>query len=1589
MSQLNINIGQSPNDKKGDTLRVAFSKVNSNFTEVYASLASLSNVIAQEIPSQTGHAGTVLSTDGTNLVWSEISINALHNGSKTFSLGSDGYLTGESLFLQGYLKGVDGSTGSSGQVLTRQSNGGVAWADATVAVSTGDIRFDGSWIKNVSTGNIYISPQDGNTWLQLPSDTQAGTESVTLANSDVNGQVTIQAGSKYWQFNNDGTTVFPNGSALDFASALKFATKQSLTQNIDLRNHNGCGFYTDTTGLFLHSNNTYEWKFGVDGNLALAGDVNFKYGGAIFEGGHSLPGRSWRTGLNIVGSQTTSTDPIRIYPAGGDGKGLGAGAINVKSDRVEIYGDNQGESIGVLWTFAHNGTLTFPSGAGFGLGNSGQLKVNDGVTLSLDMRDQTGRGFYTDSSGLTLRSNGTYNWIFDESGILNLPNSVTGEPLIQGTNSIQLNADGSYFTFGADGSLTLPTNGSKIVGVEGVLNLYDDSCISLSGIGQPVVIQSTPDNITYHNWTFGLNGNLTFPTGNVQTDAWTGSVDANTLTGTTLNSGVVNSSLTSVGQLTSLVVTGTVDVNSTEDSINADTGALQVAGGATIGKNLIAQGTIYAGHNAYTEVLTNPLIVASSPANASGGYSQVAILNNTATASGDYQVFVDGYDINGPAGDTGWVDTGIAGSSFSDPRYTITNPQDGYLFSSPLLGAGAAGNLVLATDNTGTVGDIVFATGGFTSGQEKMRLKNSDGSLNIVSGLIKTNNNLTLQASGMPNAITAITYSSGGWDGVSGVNIPTTGGTGSGLFVDVDQDGSGYANFVGIVTAGHGYTDGDTITATRDGSSVQFTISILPAKNWTFGADGTTTFPKGGSILDISGYGPGLSTGFFDSNGITVGTAPGNDITFTPNNGVGLYSNGNLWTFGTGGILTLPISGDIQDSNGNSVFASTYTLPKAVAGDGVTTGTLGGVIPDGTTITIDANGVISSTGGGGGGYSLPTASTTTLGGVKIDGTTITINNGIISAVIPTNISHFTNDAGYLTSVTTITGNAGTATKLASAVTINGVSFDGSGNIVVTAAASTLSGNTLAAGVTQSSLTSLGTLVNLTVTNPITGSVTGSAGSAPAGALTGSTLASGVTSSSLTSVGTLIGLTVTNPITGSVTGNAGTVTNGVYTSGSYADPSWITSLAYSKLTGAPNLSSYATSSQVATLQTTINTINSNYVSTGGSYANPTWITSLAYSKLTGAPTLATVATSGSYADLTNKPTIPTTVTINGTAVTLGSSGTVTAAAGTLTGGTLASNVLASSLTSVGTLTSLTSSGNVTVTGSGKFVGDGSQLTNVTVTQQANIVGSQPNVTLVAGSYSYLFDNAGNFTMPTNGDILVPGASGNITIGNTITACNTGTTGGYAFIAGPGATNQVALGIQPTAGTAGNMAIRDNSTIASTIFYDVSIGGTNNGVHSFRGTSSYTQYATIGQYGISLPTRPAFRVYGAGTTNNLSTTQNTNGVLNSNNWAVDYQQGSALNGTTGVFTAPVAGLYQVNLIARTSSNTGVSSQILVQKNSGGTLSTQIMIEWAANTTMNHTGGNTIVKMAVGDTLVLKVALGTINFDANDNWSVAFIG
>ena len=107
--------------------------------------------------------------------------------------------------------------------------------------------------------------------------------------------------------------------------------------------------------------------------------------------------------------------------------------------------------------------------------------------------------------------------------------------------------------------------------------------------------------------------------------------------------------------------------------------------------------------------------------------------------------------------------------------------------------------------------------------------------------------------------------------------------------------------------------------------------------------------------------------------------------------------------------------------------------------------------------------------------------------------------------------------------------------------------------------------------------------------------------------------------------------------GTVAGGAGgTVPDAVLTTGNYANPSWITSLAGSKITGtivATNgvvtTTTYVDPSWISSLSglKLSGTITAtNGVVTNASYANPEWITSLAGTKVINA-----VLTTGNYAD----------------------------------------------------------------------------------------------------------------------------------------------------------------------------------------------------------------------------------------------------------------------------------------------------------------------------------------------------------------------
>jgi hypothetical protein len=86
--------------------------------------------------------------------------------------------------------------------------------------------------------------------------------------------------------------------------------------------------------------------------------------------------------------------------------------------------------------------------------------------------------------------------------------------------------------------------------------------------------------------------------------------------------------------------------------------------------------------------------------------------------------------------------------------------------------------------------------------------------------------------------------------------------------------------------------------------------------------------------------------------------------------------------------------------------------------------------------------------------------------------------------------------------------------------------------------------------------------------------------------------------------------------------AAQVTNAVSALGAYANPAWITALAWAKITGAPA----AGVSSVFTRSGAVGAASGDYtaaqvtgaVDQAASYANPAWITALAWNKLTGVP-----------------------------------------------------------------------------------------------------------------------------------------------------------------------------------------------------------------------------------------------------------------------------------------------------------------------------------------------------------------------------------
>ena len=328
---------------------------------------------------------------------------------------------------------------------------------------------------NINAKYVYLPVASGQPFLSNELYTFTGGPPVVTVGTN------ITVNSNSWTFGNDGNLTLPNSSTI-----------QTTNGNLNINSTNGWvnitsgphtfTFDADSVGRFIMPSQGVIAgdEQGVRvfaGNLASeAGNVwTFGYGGTLeipdkgiirTQNWDSFSLQSDNTNISIIPNVdqtqgwTFGYNGILTLPHSNYLQTIDPN-LTIGSQGYVRINSNAATGGGTYgWVFGEDGSTTFPNGAKLNNGTAYQFATNNAVTTSLDLRDTSGRGFYTNGSGYTLRSNGSYNWVFGPNGELNLPISNAGSGLLQTTGNISILATSKTWTFSTEGMFSLPNLGT-------------------------------------------------------------------------------------------------------------------------------------------------------------------------------------------------------------------------------------------------------------------------------------------------------------------------------------------------------------------------------------------------------------------------------------------------------------------------------------------------------------------------------------------------------------------------------------------------------------------------------------------------------------------------------------------------------------------------------------------------------------------------------------------------------------------------------------------------------------------------------------------------------------------------------------------------------------------------------------------------------------------------------------------------------------------------------------------------------------------------------------------------------------------------
>jgi hypothetical protein len=809
-----------------------------------------------------GNSANALLGNGT---WGPVDAgipNRIENGTKTVILGSDGTLT---------LPPQSAMLANVNQIATAKIYRATNSTNATAIQEAKDAWFGNETLWEVVRDEDAgaISPQT-RPWAGMPSweayplimsYTPPGgvlpapsnfppiaktAQDSYLLWKELVSNIDIVSGDKTFSFENTGNLRVPGVvTSDDLLTLISSGTTTFNSASVVADGDNGNVFVKTRDGITLEDKT---WNFGIDGNLTFPDNT--------------VQTTAW-TGSTTVSSLINSTETFTLSETGD----------------VTFSGQTGGINRGIVWDY----------GAVAGGVNSSIRQDGDGLTVRA----------YTETSGnyaapvriLTNQGANEQIWQFDDTGNLTIPGDIKALGTIIGDGADLTVQAGETIT-GEGGDLTIKT-GTSVTGNAGVLSIRAGDTTTGNGgnlnvkAGDAVTGDGGSFDVRAGDTITGNGGNITITAGSTINEGPGGSVtiaSGNNIWNAAGNINLVaGTSTTSVnGAIRLSAVGGSVVLNDSGLSLGGVDSYVQIPADNNSPVYITANNNVWTFGNTGTTQFPGSKILApvsESITMQSDQYSQLMWENANLTVAPNMAINSNFYVAqNNATLDIGYRDgsgTQVIKSWYWNADGTLTLPAGGVIAEGGgLTGAikltpsgGANANQALLIYPTAAAdGDHVHLTAG--GGSTELYLGNDFHYVKLVDGgnieLRATTANLSSQAAwtfdttgnidtiqalgikvpnGVPSDVAVINSTTGSWEANPRSNLATTGGSGTGLTVNVAETG-GYASTIEIATAGTGYTNGDLITVTSGTSNATFIIVIGGRNSWRFGTDGNLTLPQ-------------------------------------------------------------------------------------------------------------------------------------------------------------------------------------------------------------------------------------------------------------------------------------------------------------------------------------------------------------------------------------------------------------------------------------------------------------------------------------------------------------------------------------------------------------------------------------------------------------------------------------------------------------------------------------------------------------------------------------------------------------------------